>query len=52
MQLASHNSSASTNGMTWLKSHIFTWFWSLWPNEYNVTIDNTISITNIWLDIA
>ena len=46
MQLASHHSSAGTNGNTWLKKSCFTSFWTLWTNKCSGAIDNTINITD------
>ena len=52
MQLTSDDSSAGTNGIEWLKKSCFPSFLSLWPNECNDAITNTIGITNICLDIV
>ena len=52
MYLASHDSNAGTNGITWIKKSCFTSLWSLWPNGCSDAIDNTIGITKMsrhWL---
>ena len=51
MHLALYDSNAGTNVITWLKMSYFTSFWSLWPNEWNGAIDNTIGTTKKCLDI-
>ena len=38
---SSHDSSADTGCITWLKMSCFTTSWSLWPYECNGTIDKT-----------
>ena len=35
---------AGTNGMPWQKYSCYLLFWSSWPEEYNGTIDSTITI--------
>ena len=52
MQLASHDSNAGTNDITWVKKSHFISFWSLQPNKCNGAIDNTIGITKITLEIV
>ena len=50
MPLASHDTNAGTNDITWLKKSCFTLFWLLWPNEGNSAIDSTIAIPKTCLD--
>ena len=47
MQLATYDSSATSNIMTWLKRSCFIIFESLWPNECSGAICNTTGITAV-----
>ena len=42
MQLASHDSSADNNSITWLINQCLTQFWTFWSKECNGDIYNIV----------